>query len=90
VVFFVRETGLVSSILCTIVFAIRSVTFLKLSFFVLLAVAVDGQDVTNMVVGEVTKLMASRSNGERRLTVITSAPPSGRDIMDEAKVEEHT
>jgi hypothetical protein len=53
-----------------------------------LAVAVDGKDVTNMIVGEVTKLMASRSNAERRLTVITSAPPSGRD-MDEAKVQEH-
>jgi hypothetical protein len=52
-------------------------------------VAVDGQDVTKMVVSEVTRLMASRANAERRLTVITAAPPSGRDI-DEAKVEEHT
>jgi hypothetical protein len=60
------------------------------SYFLLveLAVAVDGKDVTTMIVGEVTKLMASRSNAERRLTVITSAPPSGRDV-DEAKVQEH-
>lgn len=37
-------------------------------------VAIDNEDVTNMVVSQITSLMASRADKERRLTVITSVP----------------
>ena len=37
-------------------------------------VAIDSDDVTNMVVSQITSLMASRADRERRLTVITSVP----------------
>jgi hypothetical protein len=35
-------------------------------------VAVDGEDVTGMVVSQITSLMASKADKERRLTVVTS------------------
>ena len=35
-------------------------------------VAVDGEDVTGMVVSQITSLMASKAEKERRLTVVTS------------------
>jgi hypothetical protein len=35
-------------------------------------VAVDGEDVTGMVVSQITSLMASKAEQERRLTVVTS------------------
>lgn len=37
-------------------------------------VAVDDVDVQGMVVSQITSLMASRADRERRLTVITSVP----------------
>ena len=37
-------------------------------------VAVDGEDVTGMLVSQITSLMASKADQERRLTVITSIP----------------
>ena len=37
-------------------------------------VAVDGEDVTGMEVSQITSLMASRAERERRLTVITKVP----------------
>ena len=39
-------------------------------------VAVDDEDVSNMVVSKITSIMASRASQERRLTLITSATPS--------------
>jgi hypothetical protein len=50
-----------------------AVSFLKyISFSSLNAVAVDDQDVTKMVVSQITSMMAARSAYERRLTVIPS------------------
>jgi C-terminal processing protease CtpA/Prc len=36
----------------------------------LLLVAIDGDDVTNMVIAEITAMMASRAGRERKLTVL--------------------
>jgi hypothetical protein len=36
-------------------------------------VAIDDEDVTRMVVSEITTLMSSKSTKERRLTVITTS-----------------
>jgi ABC-type histidine transport system ATPase subunit len=34
-------------------------------------VAIDGEDVTGMVVSEITSMMASRAERERHMTVVT-------------------
>jgi C-terminal processing protease CtpA/Prc len=45
--------------------------------------AVDGQDVTEMVVSQITSLMASKAGQEqRRLTFISSVTPDQRDFSE--------
>lgn len=56
------------------------------SFFY--AVAVDGDDVTGMVVSDITALMASRSEKSRRLTVITSTDRKPPRRSQESKHED--
>lgn len=51
-------------------------------------VAVDGEDVTGMVVSEITTMMALRSSQERRLTLLTSHR-KGIVRPSEAKVDEN-
>lgn len=50
-----------------------SFTRLTLSYgSVLCAVAIDGEDVSGMVVSQITALMASKAAAERKLTVLTN------------------
>jgi len=48
-------------------------------------VAVDGEDVTGMVVSQITSLMASKAERERRLTVITSVSQQYRKPSESRK-----
>jgi hypothetical protein len=50
-------------------------------------VAVDGEDVTGMVVSQITSLMASKAERERRLTVITSVSAQQYSHASESKSE---
>jgi C-terminal processing protease CtpA/Prc len=50
-------------------------------------VAVDGKDVTGMVVSQITSLMASKAERERRLTVITSVSAQQYSQASESKSE---
>jgi hypothetical protein len=47
------------------------------------AVAVDGDDVTKMVVSQITSMMASRSANERTLTLIPSSASSFIELQEE-------
>ena len=48
-------------------------------------VAIDGEDVTGMLVSQITSLMAAKADYERRLTVITTVPQHRRQLFDETK-----
>ena len=48
-------------------------------------VAVDDEDVSNMVVSKITSMMASRASQERRLTLITSTSTTGLPVSQETK-----
>lgn len=48
-------------------------------------VAVDDQDVSNMVVNQITSMMASRSSQERRLTLLTPTTTSTIDRQSESQ-----
>lgn len=53
-------------------------------FLLLFSVAIDGEDVTQMVVSEITSLISSNAKKERRLTVIrTFASNHGTNSHEE-------
>jgi hypothetical protein len=49
------------------------------------AVAIDGQDVSSMMVGEITALMTSKIGFKRRLMIVTSMsiPPDVQEAKSE-------
>jgi hypothetical protein len=51
-------------------------------------VAIDDEDVTQMVVSEITTLMSSKSTKERRLTVITTSHSNRVTSASEEKYDE--
>lgn len=51
-------------------------------FYSLRSVAIDGDDVTNMVITEITAMMASRFGRERKLTVLRDpSSPNARQLL---------
>ena len=51
-------------------------------------VAIDDEDVTRMVVSEITTIMSSKSTKERRLTVITTSHSKRVTSASEEKYDE--
>jgi hypothetical protein len=59
-----------------------------LTIFFSFTVAIDDEDVTRMVVSEITTLMSSKSTKERRLTVITTSNSNRVTSASEEKYDE--